>query len=72
MVIKMREQEEMKKVSYFYCYSPRLRKFLDQNGTRWVGRDVHHKTKKTFWVFEQSTRLSNLLIQYNKEKSNSQ
>lgn len=50
----------------FYCYSPRLRKFLDQNGTSWVNKGTHEVSNKPFWVFEQSTRLGELLEKYKK------
>lgn len=53
----------------FYCYNPKLRKYLDQNGTRWIEKGVHFKTGNPFWVFERSTRLSSLLDEFTKLNS---
>ena len=55
----------------FYCYNPKLRKFLDQNGTRWVDKGIHYKTNRTYWVFERSARLGGLLERYKEDTSNS-
>lgn len=49
---------------YFYCYNARLRKYLDQNGTRWVGKGVSKTTGKPYWKFERTARLGRLLEEY--------
>lgn len=53
-----------KEKKVFFCYNPRLRKWLDQNGTSWIDKGIHSVTNKPYWVFEQSTRLSNLIKEY--------
>jgi len=60
----------MRKNNYFYCYNSNLRKFLDQNGTRWVNKGVHNKTGNPYWVFEQTVRLNGLLKRYQIETQN--
>ena len=56
------------RTTYFYCYNPRLRKFLGQNGLRWNRSDVHYHTGRTFWIFERNEELSRLIDLYSEEK----
>lgn len=59
---EMNIMQNEKKV--FYCYNSNVRRWLSDNGTTWINKGIHHKTDKPFWVYEQSTRLSNLLKEY--------
>lgn len=51
-------------VKYFYCYSPRMKKFFYENGLRYITKSVHEKTGKPFWVFESGDKVSELLTQW--------
>lgn len=66
MVTMQKEESEIKKVAYFFCYNPRLRKYLSQNGLTWIGKDIHGETGKTYWMFAQSEELSHLILKYKK------
>lgn len=52
--------------SLFYCYSPRMRKFLGLSGLRWEKRGFNENTKSYYWTFIRSERLDELLKEYNK------
>lgn len=60
----MKNKEDVKK---YYCYSSRQRKFIDQNGTRWVDKGINKISNRPYWVFEQSTRLGEILKRYKNE-----
>lgn len=45
----------------FYCYSSRLHKFLDIFGFVWKENKIHEKTKKEYWVYEQTEYLGKAL-----------
>lgn len=46
---------------YFYCYSPKMKKFFCENGLRYITRSIHEKTNKPFWVFESGDKVTELL-----------
>lgn len=53
---------------YFYCYSTNMKKFFCDNGLRYITKSVHDKTKRTFWVFESSDRVTELLNKWREDK----
>lgn len=57
---------QIKGEKLFYCYSPKLRKYLDQNGTHWIGKGLNEENGKTYWTFKQTARLGVLLSEYKK------
>lgn len=58
----------MSNKDYFYCYSPRLRRFIREGGTRWIEKGVNPKSGYPYWVFEHCKRLEELLKEYGKNK----
>lgn len=52
----------------FYCYSIKLRNFLMKSGLRYVSKDVHKKTNKTFWCFIGDEKLNNLIEEFRLKK----
>lgn len=65
MVMMNSEHYKQQEVTYFYCYNPRLRKFLNQNGLTWLERGVNENSESPYWTFWQSERLSELIKDYN-------
>lgn len=71
-MLKVQEQQ-LKKIQiahksenadYFYCYNARLRRFLHENGLKWINKGVHFKTQMPFWIFERSDKLDFLMKEY--------
>ena len=52
------------KANPFYCYSEKLKNFLCDSGLRYIAKDIHKKTKKTYWVFLPSEELDDLRKMY--------
>lgn len=46
---------------YFYCYSWNLKEFLLDNKVPMVMHSKNINTNKTFWVFENSSKITELL-----------
>ena len=46
---------------YFYCYSYNLKRFLQENGQKFITSSVNTNTLKKFWVFEGTDELNKLL-----------
>lgn len=71
MVAQIQEFEmniNPKRVTYFYCYNPKLRKFLGENGLSWIDRDINPSNGFPYWTFAQSTQLGRLIKEYNKAR----
>lgn len=63
-MVAMRENTEVDRTTYFYCYSARMRKFIDQNGYSWTSRGTSISSGRTYWTFEHSDKLDRLITQY--------
>lgn len=46
---------------YFYCYSWNLKEFLTENNIPIIMYSKNTNTNKTFWVFENSSKITELL-----------
>ena len=46
-----------KKSKLFFCYEPKLKKYLMDKGHRYIFVDVN-KEGKTFWLFERTDELT--------------
>ena len=46
-----------KKSKLFFCYKPKLKKYLMDRGHRYIFVDVN-KEGKTFWLFERTNELT--------------
>ena len=53
---------------YFYCYSWPLKEFLIQNDCEMVMYSKNLNTGKTFWVFENSRQITDLLDEWRLRK----
>lgn len=53
---------------YYYCYSHPQKDFLIKNGVFCIVKGIHPKTNKTYWVFQRSEKLNNLLTQWQSSK----
>ncbi|MDW0112180.1 hypothetical protein QT711_03215 [Sporosarcina saromensis] len=73
MVVQLKEGYEMnvERVTYFYCYNPKLRKYLGLNGLRWGYKGFNQAIKKYYWTFEENEELSKLIEKYKIENANS-
>lgn len=66
MITKQPEQNEehTEDKTYFYCYNPKLKNFLNLNGLTWTDRGINKKTEFPYWMFNQTERLSELILKY--------
>lgn len=59
------------KESLFYCYSPKLKKFLCKTkNISYIGKGINSETNKTYWLFIKTEELSSSLTEWsvNSEK----
>lgn len=57
------------KKEMFYCYSPKLRRFLDENGIKWEGKGINKNSGFPYWLFKRGSMLERLIEEYrNKTK----
>lgn len=57
-----------KKNKLYYCYSLNLRRYLFENGVKYEIAALNPNSKKLFWIYQMSDKLSELLIRWtNKE-----
>lgn len=59
----------VKKVKFFQCFSINLLRWLKANCIYPVGKNIHPKTGRTYWIFEVDERLSQALTAWSKNKS---
>lgn len=53
---------------YFFCYSSRLSLFLRNKGFKFITEAKHKDTRKTFWFYEGTGELNEVLIEYDQLK----
>lgn len=51
----------------FYCYSPKLKRFLSENGIKFLHKGLNEGTNKNFWVYERNSQLNSLLTEWSQE-----
>jgi len=54
----------------FYCYSINLKTFLVDNGEKYISKEIHKKTNKTFWCFFGTENLNRLLSIWRDKRKN--
>ena len=65
-VFKMGIKNEEKKSILYCCYSLPLRKYLYENGLEYELAALNPNSKKLFWVYLMTDRLSFLLSKWSK------
>lgn len=51
---------------FFYCYNPKLSKFLEQNGIEYFLKAKSIKDGKIFTMYKRDSELSRYLVEYKK------
>lgn len=54
---------------YFYCYSPRLKDRLLDEGERFICVGLNENTRKKFWLFENTPKLAEVMNVWRREKA---
>jgi len=54
---------------YFYCYSPRLKDRLLDEGERFICVGLNENTRKKFWLFENTPKLAEVMGVWRREKA---
>lgn len=49
---------------FFFCYSPQLSKFLEQEGYNYIVVGVNPKSKQTYSMYQKSEGLSKAINKY--------
>lgn len=52
------------KNKYFFCYSINLFRFIRSKGVKYISKGINPSTNKTFWLFEKTEELSQVLEQW--------
>ena len=55
--------------NYFYCYSPRLKSRLLDEGERFICVGINEKSGRKFWLFETTDKLNDVLNTWRREKT---
>lgn len=63
----MKVRNEKKEQNLYCCYSLPLRKYLYKNGLEYELAALNPNTKKLFWVYLVTDRLSFLLSEWSKK-----
>lgn len=63
----MEVRNEKKEQNLYCCYSLPLRKYLYENGLEYELAALNPNTKKLFWVYLMTDRLSFLLSQWSEK-----
>lgn len=59
----------MEKKDLFYCYSPKLKRFLTSHkGIRYLHQGINASSKRSFWVFIRTEDLGNALAEWTSTK----
>ena len=58
----------MQNYESYICFSTKPRKFMDQNGTRWIDKGTHEVSGHPYWVFKKTRKFKDLLDRYDREK----
>jgi hypothetical protein len=58
----------MVKAKFYSCYSINQLRFIKAHGIKPVSKGVNKNTGKTFWVFEVTDELSNVLTTWTNNK----
>lgn len=53
--------------NFFYCYNPKLRRFIHENGIKWIDKGINKNSGYMRWIFERSEELDRLIIRYKNE-----
>jgi hypothetical protein len=52
----------------FYCYSKRLKGFIESNGIRFETKGLHFKSKRPFYLYIVTKELDRVLKRWDKYK----
>lgn len=52
----------------FYCYSKRLKGFIESNGISYISKGLHSKSKRPFWLYGVDERLDSILKRWDEYK----
>lgn len=55
------------KEKYYFCYSHNLSSFLRIKGLKYICKGINEQNGKKFWLYEQSSALSDGLRKYTEQ-----
>lgn len=53
-----------KESEFFYCYSAKVRRYLNDNNVRWFDKGVNPKSGYPYWKYENNDKLKECLASY--------
>jgi hypothetical protein len=53
---------------YYFCYSSNLYKEIKLHNIKYISKSINPSTNRTFWIYEQSDQLSNILTTWSNNK----
>jgi hypothetical protein len=69
--VKNLEKDNIKmdtEIKLFYCYSKRLKGFIESNGISYLSKGLHAKSKRPFYLYEVTENLDKILKRWDKYK----
>lgn len=58
------------KSDIFYCYSKRLKLFIQSYGINYIDKGLNKNTQTIYWTFNKSENLDKIISLYNEVKHN--
>lgn len=52
----------------FYCYSSRLRRFINDNNIKWIDKGINKNSGFPYWRYEKDDELGKVLKKYEDAK----
>lgn len=49
---------------FFYCYSPRLRRFFHENNVGWIEKGINKNSGYPYWIYIKDNKLNETLQRY--------
>jgi hypothetical protein len=63
-------ENEFGKDNLYYCYSPKLKKYLCKTkNISYIGKGINDETKRTYWLFIKTDELSKSLLEWSDNAS---
>lgn len=55
---------ETEEITFFYCYSPRLRRLIHESGIKWIDKGINPNSGYPYWKYEDNDELGEVLKAY--------
>ncbi len=60
----MPQQQQQQQLQFYFCYDPHLAQVLKAENQKLITVALATKTKKTFWLYQRTAELTEILDNY--------